>query len=74
MPGPRRSSRTTTRPLSWASCALPRRMTNACFVNNVFDVAYATNIQSSSGTHLRFYNDPRSAPDRERLVERPARW
>lgn len=49
-------------------------MTNACFVNNVFDVAYATNIQSSSGTHLRFYNDPRSAPDRERLVERPARW
>ncbi|MEY2936282.1 MAG: hypothetical protein RL033_7031, partial [Pseudomonadota bacterium] len=37
------------------------------FVNNVFDIAYATNIQSSSGTHLRFYNDPRMAGVRARL-------
>jgi iron complex outermembrane receptor protein len=31
------------------------------FVNNVFNVAYATFIQSTSGNNIRFYNAPRMA-------------
>jgi hypothetical protein len=31
------------------------------FVNNVFNIAYATFIQSTSGNNLRFYNEPRLA-------------
>jgi iron complex outermembrane recepter protein len=31
------------------------------FVNNVFDTVYATNIGSTSGNNVRFFNDPRMA-------------
>jgi iron complex outermembrane recepter protein len=36
------------------------------FVNNVFDTVYATNILSTSGNNVRFYNDPRMAGIRVR--------
>jgi iron complex outermembrane receptor protein len=37
------------------------------FVNNVFNIAYANNIVSTSGNNIRFYNDPRMAGVRVRL-------
>jgi outer membrane receptor protein involved in Fe transport len=37
------------------------------FVNNVFNIAYATTISSTSGNNVRFYNDPRMAGVRVRM-------
>jgi outer membrane receptor protein involved in Fe transport len=37
------------------------------FVNNVFDIAYATAIGSTSGNNQRFYNNPRMAGVRVRM-------
>jgi hypothetical protein len=37
------------------------------FVNNVFDVAYATPIVSTGATNIRYYNAPRVAGIRARL-------
>ena len=37
------------------------------FVNNVFNVAYATNMFSNSGNNIRWYNDPRMMGVRVRM-------
>jgi hypothetical protein len=37
------------------------------FVNNVFDVAYATEIGSTSGNNTRFFNNPRMAGVKMRM-------
>jgi len=37
------------------------------FINNVFDVAYATPIISTAGTNIRYYNPPRVAGARFRV-------
>jgi len=37
------------------------------FVNNVFNVTYATNIINQAGNNIRFYNDPRMAGVRVRM-------
>jgi iron complex outermembrane receptor protein len=37
------------------------------FVNNVFNIAYATTIASTSGNNIRFYNDPLMAGVRVRM-------
>jgi len=37
------------------------------FVNNVFNIAYATTIASTSGNNIRFYNDPMMAGVRVRM-------
>jgi outer membrane receptor protein involved in Fe transport len=38
------------------------------FVNNVFNIAYATSIISGPGLNLRFFNPPRTAGMRFRVT------
>jgi len=43
------------------------RLSIDAFVNNIFDIAYATTIISTPGLNLRFFNPPRTAGVRVRV-------